>query len=214
MTVDEAISKARRSCGPTDARYAEALEVGAEIAAAAGMANALLHHGLFRLEQGDVGGAIVAFSSVIERAGAVSGAERYVAMALTEMGFLVLAAGEEAEARAFGDRALEILLGLGKARRFEVADGMTVVGVAALRQGEPEVATEFLEAACEIYRGCKTNVRARHAIAQEHAGLALAEIGRHKEARAALRAAIDLHREGSDERIAIEQQLLELAKRG
>jgi tetratricopeptide (TPR) repeat protein len=237
MTVDEAISKARRSCGPTDPRYAEALEVGAEVAAAADMPNAadarfrsavevlekagvtgaplahaLLHHGLFRLDRGDVDAAVRAFSQVLERASRAPGAERFAAMALTEMAFVALAAGRDAQARALGDRALEILLALGKARRFEVADGMTAVGIAALRQGEPGVAADFLQPACEIYRGCTTDVLVRHAVAQHHYGIALAAIGRKEEARAALRAAIGLYREGSDERLEIEQELLELAR--
>ncbi|MBL9028160.1 MAG: tetratricopeptide repeat protein [Myxococcales bacterium] len=237
MTVDEAISRARRSYGHQSARYAEALELGAEIAAAAAMPNAaearfegsieilekvgvagaalahaLLHHGLFRLSEGDADGAVRAFAGVLERTVDAPGAEPFVAQAFVEMGFLALAAGRDPNARALGDRALEILLALGKARRFEVADGMTLVGIAALRQGEPEVAIEFLAPACEIYRGCKVDVRVRHGAAQHHLGLALAAAGKIEEARAALRAAIDLYREGSDERLLIEQRLLELAR--
>lgn len=237
MTVDEAISKARRASGPSDPGYADALELGAEIAAAAGMPNAadarfraavevleragvtgaplvkaLFHHGLFRLDQGDMEAAARALSRVVELGTGAKGAERYAAMALTEMGFAVLAAGQDGEARALGDRALEILLALGKARRFEVADGMTVVGIAALGQGEPRVAADFLEPACEIYRGCKTDVRARHALALRHYGLALAALGKVDVARAALRGAIGLYREGSAERLSIEQDLLDLAR--
>lgn len=237
MTVDEAISRARQACGPSDARYAEALELGAEVAAAAGMPNTadarfrgalevlegagvggellastLFHHGLFRRSDGDIAGAVRAFTEVIERAGTTTHEQRYKAMALTELGFVAFDAGRAETARAFGDRALEIFLALRKARRAEVADAMSLVGRAALEQQETTVAIEFLEPACDIYGGCKGDVRARHAAALHPLGLARAAVGRTDDARSALLAAIDLYREGSPERIELEQTLLELAR--
>jgi len=237
MTVDAAISKARRGAGPRSPAYAAALELGGEIAAAAAMpatadarfraavelleelgvvgeplANALVHQGLFRLRQGDVLPAARSFTEVLERA--TPGSERWIAAALNELGFLALAGGRVAQARALGDRALEVLLELGRARRVEVADGMTLVGCAALAEGAPQVSDDFLAPAREIYAGCAGDVRARHGLATRRHGHALAALGRVEEARAALRAAIDLHREGTDERLEIEQELLDLAREG
>lgn len=237
MTVDEAISRARKGLGPKDARYAEALELGGEIAAAASMPNAadarfraaievlesagiagaplahaLLHHGLFRRSQGDAVGAVRAFSAVVTRAGEDPEARAFGATALTEMGFVVLDEGQVASAREVGDRALEVFLSLGRARRVEVADAMALVGLAALRQGEPSTARDFLETACEVYRGTKAPAGGRHALAHHHLGRALAELGEKAAARAALLDAIDLYREGSGERIAIEQEVLDLAR--
>lgn len=236
MTVDEAISRARRSCGATDARYAEALELGAEIAAEADMPNtadarfrsaieildgagvsgaplatALLHHGLFRRDQGETEAALRAFSSVVERTGEVVEARAEVATAITEMGYLVLADDRDDMARQLGDRALELFLELGRARRVGVADAMALVGIAALRQGEPAVATDFLETACDVYRGCK-GALPRHPEAAHQLGRSLAAQGKLAEARAALLATLDLYREGSEERMTIEQELLELAR--
>lgn len=240
MTVDEAISKARRTFGPTDARYAEALEFGAELAAAEGMPNAaaarfraaieilqqvdirgetlmhaLLHHGEFRQTQGDTDGAARAFADVLDRARSVKdpAALPLAAKAFTALGALALEAGRNADARALGDRALEVWLQVGQARRFEVADGMCLVGTAALRQGEAETAAEFLETACRIYRSCTVDVRARHATAAAEYARALDALGRTADAHAAYLGALDLFREGSDARIAIEERLLELAKK-
>lgn len=239
MTVDEAISKARRGFGPKDPRYAEALEVGAEIAAEAGMPNAadarfrsaidilegagirgdqllhaLYHHGLFRRAQGDVDGAVRALVAVLdpEHGREGRGSARYVAMALTALGSLSLEAGAVAEARALGDRALELWVEVGQARRFEVADGMTVVGVAALRQGDAETAAEFLATACEIYAKCKVDVHPRHAEAATAYARALEALGRPDDARRGFERALDLYREGDPARLTLEQRILELSR--
>jgi tetratricopeptide (TPR) repeat protein len=237
MTVDEAISRARKGLGPKDLRYAEALELGGEIAAAADMPNAadarfraaievlegagiagaplahaLLHHGLFRRSQGDAIGAVRAFSAVVARAGEAPEARALGATALTEMGFVVLDEGQVASARAAGDRALEVFLSLGRARRIEVGDAMALVGLAALREGEASTAKDFLETACDVYRGTKAPAGGRRALAHHHLGRALAALGERAAARSALLDAIDLYREGSGERIAIEQEVLDLAR--
>jgi tetratricopeptide (TPR) repeat protein len=240
MTVDEAISRTRRAHGNKDPRHAEALELGADIAARADMPNAaearfrsaveileelavvgapllhtLLRHGLFRRAQGDDASAARAFLSVIERGRLLSDAEaqQNVGEAFTALGEILLAEGKPAEARALGDRALEIWLELGRARRVEVADGMSLVGRAALLEGYAAAAVDFLEPACEIYRGATQRDRARHATAARGLAAALDASNRVEEARAAYRAALDLHREGADERLEIEQRLLELARR-
>lgn len=155
MTVDEAISRARKGLGPKDARYAEALELGGEIAAAASMPNAadarfraaievlesagiagaplahaLLHHGLFRRSQGDAVGAVRAFSAVVTRAGEDPEARAFGATALTEMGFVVLDEGQVASAREVGDRALEVF------------PSPELVGSAVLLEGEAKKGAE------------------------------------------------------------------------
>lgn len=239
MTVDEAIFKARRTFGAADARYAAALELGAEIAAEAEMPStadarfraaievleaggvagapllhALYHHGLFRRTRNDVEGAVRAYAAVVERARDAD--DRAVlpslAMALAGLGTIALEAGRDAEARALGDRALEAWLAVGQARRFEVADAMVVVGTAALRLGDAAPAAQFLETAREIYRGCKVDVRARHAAAATDHARALEALGRMEDARTAYREALGLYREGQPERMSVEQRLLELAR--
>jgi tetratricopeptide (TPR) repeat protein len=240
MTVDEAISRTRRAHGARDPRHAEALELGAEIAARADMPNSaearfrsaveileglsvvgapllhtLLRHGCFRATRGDVAAAARAFLAVIARGRELSDPESLenVAGAFTELGELALAERRAAEARALGDRALEIWLALGRARRSEVADGMALVGRAALDEGDATAAVGFLEPACEIYRGVVQADRVRRAAAARGLAAALDACGRVAEAQVAYRAALDLYREGADERLEIEQRLLELARR-
>lgn len=240
MTVDEAIGTARRAFGVRDPRVAEAFELGADIAAAADMpysadarfataleileaagvggaarAHVLLHYGLFRQRQADPEGAAGAFAAAIELAGEATDPEgrALYPTALTELAFLALEAGRDAEARELADRALERWVELRQARRFEVADALCVVGLAALRQGEPETTATVLEMACEIYRASKVDVRARHGRAASGHAEALARLGRTDEARAAFRQAIGLLREGAPERVLLEERLLELARR-
>ncbi len=239
MTVDEAISKARRTFGAQDARYAEALELGAEVAAASGMphsadarfraaieiletaaiggpalAHALYHHGAFRRAQGDAAGAGRAFVTVLQQVGKQNDARSlsFAAMALTALGELALEAGRDEEARKLGDRALELWLEVGQARRFEVGDAMTLVGRAALRERDLAVAEDFLATAIRVYQGCKIDVRARHAVAATAHAHALDALGRKPEALAAFERALDLYREGDPARMDIEQRILELAK--
>ncbi len=238
VTVDEAISRARRGLGPTAGAYAEALELGAEIAVAADMpataearfrsaievlqassegpllAHALLNHGRFRRAQGDAAGAASAFLEVLTRCRDTQDRALLppLASAFSALGEVMLEAGQPERARELGDRALEIWLELGKARRVEVADAMALVGSAALRLGDAAAACAFLAPACEIYRGCEPGARARHAAAAQSYASALEADGHAIEARAAYVGALDLFREGAPERLAIEQRLIDLAR--
>ncbi len=239
MTVDEAISRTRRAFGPDDRHYAEALELGAEIAEGAGMPNAadaryraalellegegvtdtlllsaLHHHGTFRRDRGDLEAAMRAFVSVVERVGASGEREGlpFAAMSMTELGRIALDEGKDGEARTLGDRALELWLELKQARRFEVADAMALVGAAALRQSDFEPAAAFLETACEIYGGCTVDVRARNATAATGLARALEGLGKREEARRGYERALDLFREGDAARVEIEQRILELSR--
>jgi tetratricopeptide (TPR) repeat protein len=239
ITVDDAIWNARRTFGAKDPRYAEALELGAEIAADAGMPNAadarfraaievlegsgvrghalahaMYHHALFRRSCGDIDGAVRALLGALERSRETSDADAapIEAMALTALGSIALDAGRHTEARELGARALEIWVHLRQARRFEVADAMALVGRAALRQNDARAAADFLEPACEIYRLCKVDVRERHATAARDYARALDALGRKEDARAAYRRALDLYCEGDEHRMEIEQRLLELAR--
>jgi tetratricopeptide (TPR) repeat protein len=239
MSVDEAIGTARRTFGAKDPRVAEAFEVGAEIAAGADMphsaearfaaaleilaasgiagyarAHVLHHYGLFLHQRGDVEGAAraqLAAADDVRDATDPEGRALYP-MALAEMGALALDAGQDADARELADRALERWVELRQARRYEVADALSVLGIAALRQGEPEVSANALQMACEIYGGSKIDVRLRLGRAEATRGEALAALGRIDEARLALTRALDAYREGADERMAIEERLLDLAR--
>lgn len=240
IAVDEAISVARRAWGPRDARVGEAFELGAEIAAGADMpasadarfrtaldvlteagvegaprAHVLLHHGMFRAEQGDVGGAARAFRAALDagREDPTRAGRELCAGALSEMARLALDAGRDDEARELADAALEAWVALEQARRYEVADAAAVVGEAALRAGEAERAEAFLATACAIYAGCTVDVKARRARAEAAHGDALAALGKAGEARDAYGRAMGLHREGSDARVELEERLLELARR-
>lgn len=239
MTVDEAISAARGAWGPRDPRVAEAFELGAEVAAGADMphsaearfnaavdilaaagvtgyplGHALYHHGLFRREQADEDGAARAFLAALDVVEDATDAEGMALSptVLTAMSQLALDAGRHADARALADRALERWVALRQARRVEVADALSVVGAAALMEGEPERAVRFLETACEVYRGCKGDVREALAAAESARGEALAALGRKGDARAAFERAIALLREGTAERLALADRLLELAR--
>lgn len=239
MTVDEAISAARGAWGPRDPRVAEAFELGAEVAAGSDMphsaearfkaaveilveagvsgyplGNALYHHGCFRRDEGDLEGAARGFLAAVDAVRDADDPEGRALhpTALTALAQLALAAGRQDEARELADGALERWVALGQARRVEVADALSVVGVAALGAGESARAAHFLETACEIYRGCKGDVRASLAAAEGAWGEALAALGRRDDARASLERAFALYREGSPERVLIEERLLELAR--
>lgn len=239
QSVDEAISRARRGFGPKDAHYVEALELGAEIAADANMPNVaearfraaleileetkitgalllrtLFHHGVFRAAQADVAGAARAFLSVIERTPAVTDndARSYCAMAHTALGRLALEGGKPAQSRALGDRALELWLAMGVARRVEVADSMALVGRSALAEGDADAAVAFLETASEIYGRCAGNHKSAHATAAYDLARALDAQGKKSEAHAAYLRALDMYREGDTTRLEIEQRLMDLAR--
>ncbi|MFO0615657.1 MAG: tetratricopeptide repeat protein [Polyangiaceae bacterium] len=238
MAVDEAIGRARRAFGASDVHYARALEIGAEIAAAAGMphaasarfegalealdragvtgellADTLYHQGLFRRAQGDAGGAASSLLRAIE--GAKDPASRAVlALSLTALGELVLDQGQAKEARELATRALEIWVELREVRRPEVGDAMSVLGRAALADGDPGTAADFLAPACAVYAKCTADVRERHAPAAAAHATALDALGQRKAAHDAYHRALALYREGDDHRMEIEQRLLELAREG
>ncbi|MFO0662975.1 MAG: tetratricopeptide repeat protein [Polyangiaceae bacterium] len=239
QSVDEAISRARRSFGPKDTHYVAALELGAEIAADANMPNVaearfraaldileetkvsgvlllktLFHHGVFRTTQEDIAGAARAFLSVIQRtpADAAHDALSYCAMAHTALGRLAFQGGKPAQSRALGDRALELWLTMGVARRAEVADSMALVGASALAEGDAEAAISFLETANEIYERCTGDHKSAHATCAFDFARALDAHGRKPEARAAYLRALDMFREGDPVRLEIEQRLMDLAR--
>ena len=239
QSVDEAISRARRGFGPKDTHYAQALELGAEVAAEADMPHvaesrfraaldileeaqvrgvpllhAMFHYGKFRKSQGDVSGAARSFLGIIQRVPTTADhdAARYSAMAHTALGRLAYEAGKPAEARALGDRALETWLAIQEARRTEVADGMALVGAAALAELDADAATAFLETACEIYSMCGGKRRSEHATAAYDYARALDAQHKTAEAHAAYLKALDMYREGDPVRIEIEQRMMDMAR--
>lgn len=239
QSVDDAISRARRGYGPKDTHYVQALELGAEVAAEADMPNVaearfraaleileetqirdvlllhtMFHHGVFRKSRGDVAGAARSMLGIIARVPTTvdHDAARYCAMAHTELGRIAHEAGKVAEARALGDRALEIWLAIGEARRVEVAAGMALVGGAALDELDAEAAAPFLETACEIYGKCTGKHRSEHAKAAFDYARALDALQQRAEAHAGYLRALDMYREGDPARIEIEQRLMDLAR--
>jgi tetratricopeptide (TPR) repeat protein len=239
ITVDEAITQARRTFGPRDPRYAAALELGGEVAVEADLpsnaearfiaavdvlreagvtgyplGNALSHHGLVREAQDDLESAARAFAAALDavRDDPEPAAQALHATVLTALAQSALDTGRDVEARAMADRALEIWVALRQARRFEVADAMAIVGAVALMHGEAQTAVDWLEPACEIYRGSRVDVRARHALAAAHYADALRALGRVDDARAAYTRAIELLREGDPARLELEEALLDLAR--
>lgn len=239
MTVDRAISVARQAFGPKDERVASALELGADVAAAAGLqlnadaryraalelldelgvrgpllADVLVHHARYREAQGDASGAQDAVSAAIEltRDSDDAPSRMLFATALTILGRLALAADRARDARLVADRALECWVELKTATRSEVGDALAIVAAAALAEHDFESAAEFARTANEVYERSAIDVRAERGRVQIVLAEAQTALGNAREAHSTFERALAFFREGAPERMQIEERMLELAR--